>query len=471
MPKSQEFELEDFLIGDEATNSIPTSQDQDQQGDDHQTTVKTVNYQGQQIKILPKDWRHSNLLKFQILICFCCMVIVGINDQTVGTLIPTLTHHYNTEQTTISTVFALQFLGYATSALSNEHLHVKFGRRGVMILSNAFLLITYLVNSFKPPIFIYIGIYYFAGLGVGLLDSCMTVWLSSLVDHNEIMGLLHGFYGIGSVFAPPYISHLLKWFNSDFKYHYITLSVVSSLGVIACSILFKNESKLKYEYDHKIAGNHDDDVEQDHGSNLKKVLKMPTVLIFSAYLFLYIGAEVSIGSWLLSYLMKIKNLDQIQSSYIVSWFWIGLTIGRILLGFVTKYFKNEYRANLYYASLSLICYLIYSLFTLSISSEYKHFTIWTNILVIICGIFIGPLFPTGSITLMKILPSNLHVSSVGIMTSLGGSGAAILPFFVGILTHATSLEILPILISLMIIGYVMIWWFIPKVCHMHNYDF
>lgn len=463
---NQDLELTDFLLGDESTTQSSVQLDKES------VTTKTIIFKDQQISINSKDWRDSLLLRAQILTCFLCMITVGLNDQTVGTLIPTLTKQYNVNQTSISTVFALQFLGYATSALSNEFLHSSLGRCGVLTLANCFLLITYIVNAFKPPIFIFISIYYFTGLGVGLMDSCLNVWLSSLIDHNELMGLLHGFYGVGCVISPPLISHILKWFHDDFKIHYIFLAVMAVIGALLSKILFKDENKLKYEYESLYAhsDNNDDENNETTKTSLKAVLHNRTVIAFSAYLFLYIGAEVSIGSWLLSYLMKVKGLDQISASYIVSWFWIGLTVGRILIGFVTKFFKNEYRANLAYSAISLFVYLIYTVFTLSTTNKTAHFTLLTNLIMFIDGIFIGPLFPTSSVTLMKILPANLHVSAVGIMSSLGGSGAAVLPFFVGSITHVTKLDYLPLFISVMLAGYVAIWVLMPKLCKV-NYSF
>ncbi|CCH44922.1 Glucose/galactose transporter [Wickerhamomyces ciferrii] len=471
MSKDQDFELSDFLIPEQTTASTTFNEEGlEEEEEQFYKIPRVITYQGNQLKIVPPDWRLSKLLKLQISTCFGCMVIVGMNDQTVGTLIPTLINYYQVEQTSISVVFVIQFLGFATSALSNEYFHNRFGRRGVMILSNVVLFLVYFVNSFKPPFKLFIIIYYFVGLGIGLMDSCMNVWLSSLVDHNELMGFLHGFYGVGAFIAPPFISYLLKWFDNDFKVYYMILSCITILSIVICALVFKNETKEKYHYDITKDESHEEGENQHQGGTLGIVLKMPLVWLFASYLFLYIGSEVSIGTWLLSYLLKIKELDQISASYIVSWFWIGLTLGRVLLGFITRFFKNEYRANLTYGILSLMFYIIYTIFTWNVTTSYKHFTLMTNIIVVISGVFIGPLFPTATITLMKILPSNLHVSSVGIMTSFGGSGSAILPFLIGIITHTMSLDILPILISILIFGYVLMWAVIPKISPI-DYDF
>lgn len=387
----------------------------------------------------PPDWRSSHLLQAQILTCFYFFIVVGLNDQIIGNLIPVLTQHYNISNVEVSMVFILQFLGYGLSAVTNGWLHRTIGKFGVIILSNCCLLATYLINSFKPPIWIFVGIYFWSGVGVGLIDSCTNVWLSTLKDHNELMGLLHGFYGVGSFIQPVLISHLLGKVGNDFKWVYIIMSGLSFISV-CLSLFFKNEGRVintELDQDPKIHG-------------VMDALKDPLVIYSAFYLFLYIGVEVSIGSWLLTYLIQVKSMSHIDASYIVSWFWIGLTLGRFILGFTTRFFKNEYTANLTYSIISLILYTTYTITTF-------FTTTFTILLITISGIFIGPLFPTSNITLVKNLSPEKHIVSVGLMNSIGGSGAAILPFLVGIIAKWINMKWLHLLISLLITGYVIIW--------------
>lgn len=390
---------------------------------------------------IPPDWRTSSLLRAQILTCFYFFIVVGLNDQIVGNLIPVLTDHYNISKVQISMVFILQFFGYGLSAVTNGWLHRNLGKFGVIVLSNCCLLLTYLIISFKPPVFIFIMVYFGSGVGVGLIDSCTNVWLSTLRDHNELMGLLHGFYGVGSFIQPVLISHLLEKVNGDFKWVYIIMTLLSFISV-CLSLFFKNEGKVVH------VEQEDDQKPKIYG--VMDALREPLVIYSALYLFLYIGVEVSIGSWLLTYLMEVKTMPHIDASFIVSWFWIGLTLGRFILGFTTKFFPNEYTANLAYSITSLILYLSYSLTTLFTT----HLTI---LLITLAGIFIGPLFPTSNITLVKNLSPEKHIVSVGLMNSIGGSGAAILPFLVGVIAKWISMKWLHLLISSLMAGYVIVW--------------
>ncbi|ODV74146.1 MFS transporter [Cyberlindnera jadinii NRRL Y-1542] len=398
-----------------------------------------------------KDWRRSLRLRLQILTSFSLFIVAGLCDQTVGTLLPYLVTHYRTSQTVVSIVFMLQFLGYSSSALSNEKLHWHCGRFGVMTIATLLLAMSFLIISITEYLPLYIGLHLFYGMGMGLLDSCVNVFLSDLVDHNELMGLLHGFYGVGSVISPPLVSWILKHWG--YRLHYALLATLSFIGLLAVVVLFRDETKDKYRA-HSTEG---DDTKGE--VSLWDIFKSPIVPITCAYLFLYIGAELGVGSWLLTYLRTIKSMEQQEAAFVVSWFWIGLTCGRMLLGFVTKRFGNEYTANLGYSLLSLFFFTTFAVYSMAYTGD--HYTLIVKPLVFMSGVFVGPLFPTSNITLLKTLPTQLQVSGVGLATSLGGTGSAVLPFTIGAISRITGFEYLLIYIDLIIAGYCAIWMLVP----------
>ncbi|ODQ59944.1 hypothetical protein WICANDRAFT_78570 [Wickerhamomyces anomalus NRRL Y-366-8] len=425
-------------------------------------TTQEITYKSQTIHIHSKNWRHSTYLKCQVLACFLNMFLMGMDGQTIGSLIPTLSEYYQQHDFNISFVFILQFLGYTSSALFMDKIHRRIGRRGVLSLGSFLVCLTSGINATKPPFIVFVGAYLCSGVGGGLMDGCMNVFISSLVDHNELMGILHGSFGIGGIVVPIMISYLLKWFDGDFKVHYLTMCGLNLFSCVFSLMSFKNETSVKYEYEVSLEAN--DECHEE--TSLSVILKNKTVLIFSLFLFLYTGSETSISSWLVSYLIKVKHLNQLSSSYAISWFWIGITVGRVTLGFMTsRLFLNEYRANVFYTAMALMVYSSYTTFTLMITSyQISAFSELTDTLMFVEGLFMGPLFPTSTVALMKLLPVNLRVGSMGVVATLSGSGSALFPFFIGTITHLTKLDYLPIYICFLTAGYLVIWLSIPKSC-------
>lgn len=58
------------------------------------------------------------------------------------------------------------------------------------------------------------------------------------------------------------------------------------------------------------------------------------------------------------------------------------------------------------------------------------------------GFFLGPLFPSAVVVTTRLLPSHLHVSSIGFVSAFGGAGGALLPFLVGIIAQNRGVKAL-----------------------------
>lgn len=404
------------------------------------------------------DWRESGRLQVQILISLFIFLIMGLNDQTLGTLLPTLIEVYATTQTRLSFVFVCQFIGYGLSAVLNDYVHFKIGRLGVLIVSSSCFIASYSVNALGHrwvPLWLFVVTPFVNGVSIGLIDSTLNVWCSLLVDHNEIMGILHGCYGVGSVLAPPLISVILDRFSSRYEIYYMILlglSVVMLAGVV---VFFRDETAAKHA--HLVAQSKQDDA-HDTDKSFAGLMTNRTILLFSMNLFLYLGAEISIGSWLLTYLKRVQHLGQIDASIVVSFFWVGLTVGRMLIGFVTKYFRNEFRANLAYSVGSLATFAVYVVYSSTQHATVgQHLLLMNKILMFATGFFIGPIFPTSSVFMIKILPVSLHIIGIGIVSCIGCTGSAILPFLVGLVADLSGFTTFPVLVLLIILGYCICW--------------
>lgn len=57
--------------------------------------------------------------------------------------------------------------------------------------------------------------------------------------------------------------------------------------------------------------------------------------ICALFLLCYVGVEVSLGGWLVTFMLKVRHGEDFVSGMVVTGFWLGLTFGRVILGFVT----------------------------------------------------------------------------------------------------------------------------------------
>lgn len=174
------------------------------------TTLQKVEFEGEILTIDTNNWRHSRLLQIQIVSAYFVFILFGLNEQTVGTLIPKLQEHYHLSDLHVSFIFFCSVLGYLTMAFVNNQTHDKLGIRGVAVLGASAMCLGNLSASFKPPFLIFLICYFSNGVGLGALDASLNAWMGNLVDSNQLLGILHGCYGIGSLVSPSLITYLLE---------------------------------------------------------------------------------------------------------------------------------------------------------------------------------------------------------------------------------------------------------------------
>jgi len=49
----------------------------------------------------------------------------------------------------------------------------------------------------------------------------------------------------------------------------------------------------------------------------------------------YVGVEVALGGWIVTYMIRVRHGAPFASGMTAMGFWLGLTVGRVVLGFVT----------------------------------------------------------------------------------------------------------------------------------------
>jgi hypothetical protein len=57
--------------------------------------------------------------------------------------------------------------------------------------------------------------------------------------------------------------------------------------------------------------------------------------VCAIFLLGYVGIEVALGGWIVKFMLEVRNGEEFASGMTATGFWMGITVGRIVLGFVT----------------------------------------------------------------------------------------------------------------------------------------
>jgi fucose permease len=110
--------------------------------------------------------------------------------------------YYNLTYVVVSLIFLSPLVGYAAAAFLNNWIHIRFGQRGVALIGPSCHVAAYLAIALHPPYGVLVAVFILAGFGNGLEDAAWNAWIGNMAHSNEILGFLHGFYGLGAVLSP-----------------------------------------------------------------------------------------------------------------------------------------------------------------------------------------------------------------------------------------------------------------------------
>ncbi|KAF1915127.1 major facilitator superfamily domain-containing protein [Ampelomyces quisqualis] len=395
-------------------------------------------------------WNHPRSNFFKTLAAFWSFVVMGSNDAAYGALIPYLQEYYNLTFVVISLVFLSPLVGYTASALSNNAIHLKFGQRGVAIAPTCHL-VAYIVIAVHPPYPVLVVIFMLAGFGNGLADAAWNAWIGNMANPNEVLGFLHAFYGLGAVLAPLIATTMMtKGQKLPWYYFYYVMIAMAVIELATSTTAFWHATGAVFRAANPRTGDGKD-------NRMKEALiRLPyarVTWLCAIFLLGYVGIEVALGGWIVKFMLEVRDGGQFASGMTATGFWMGVTVGRIVLGFVTPRLGEKLAIAIYLPltmALELIFWLVPQFYVSAVAVSFQ-------------GFFLGPLFPAAIVAATKLLPRHLHVSAIGFAAAFGGSGAAIFPFAVGAIAQAKGVQVLqPIVLALLgaILG---LWLCLPRI--------
>lgn len=371
--------------------------------------------------------RRPTILLPRIGLAYLAFVLIGANDAAVGVLLPSMRAHYGLDKGTISFIFLAGTLGYLCGAFSSGLLLLKLGERFFLALGVGSLLLGAGVISATPPFLAVLAVLVLLGFGVAIIDAGLNAYIAGLPRNTALLNYLHAFYGVGALTGPLVATGVLesglRWNNV--YYVWIGMSFAVLAGVL---VIFKGAEAPTGEG--KAA----------KGENvLAAALRLRVVWIAALFLLVYVGAEVSLGNWGYSFLTEERGEDTALSGWLVSGYWMGLTVGRIILGRVAERVGNRRMIQGCLVGTIVGVLLVW----LVPGSAPSAIGLW------VAGFALGPIFPTTIALMSQLVAARVLPSAIGFMASLGSMGAALFPWVAGNLAERVGLwTILPYVIAL-----------------------
>ncbi|MFK7899554.1 MAG: sugar MFS transporter [Cyclobacteriaceae bacterium] len=160
-----------------------------------------------------------------------------------------------------------------------------------------------------------------------------------------------------------------------------------------------------------------------------KIKNYPNLIFGIIGIFMYVGSEVCIGSYLINYMNTSANLhmEESQAGFYLSLFWGGLMIGRFAGSYLTQKFKAHKILTIF--AITCVGLLVLSLLTTKLFSV---------ICMLLTGLCLSIMFPTiFTLAIDKLGEFTSKASAFLVMAIVGG---AVLPSVQGLLADSFSLK-------------------------------
>ncbi|KAG8926710.1 hypothetical protein FRC01_008458 [Tulasnella sp. 417] len=377
----------------------------------------------------------SNSLLLYRICTYGIMILEGWSDATAGPLLPVIQRHYNMNFTVVSMLFVTSATGFALGAIVNVPLTDRYGlgKASIITVCAAFQVLAYALIPPALPFPVMCVSYALIGFTMALQNAQTNVFVSSLPGNaSSAMGLLHGFYGIGATAAPLVATQVGQ--TGHWSYFYLT-----SVGLAVINTAFSlYVFRLKRLEDLLPPHENAEETPALQGSKYGAILRRKQVHLLAAFAMVYVGAEVTVGGWIVTFLEQLRGGGP-NAGYVSSGFFGGLTLGRFILWPIND-LLGKHRAIYAYmvvaAGLELVVWLVPNLITNAVA-------------VAIVGMALGPMYPIVMNIAAEVLPKWILAGSIGYVASTGQVGSALFPFLTGLLATKRGVQVLqPLVIGL-----------------------
>ncbi|KZT51823.1 MFS general substrate transporter [Calocera cornea HHB12733] len=362
--------------------------------------------------------------------CVVGSAIMGWSDGSTGPLILRMESNYNIGYAVVSLLFIAAFVGFAAAALVTVPLTDRLGFGKVAVIGSGIQIVAFAIEAAAPPWPVFVVAYALNGFGVAVMGAQTNAFVACLPGGNWKLQLLHAGYGLGAFASPLAATQLAQMPHWSFQY-----LIAACLGVIEITLFclifrFKRQEELLGTPVHP----------SDGSSKYRQILRMRNVHLLSFFILFYVGLEVSIGGWIVTYLVQIRGAGP-SAGYVSSGFWGGLALGRLTLIWVNERLGPKRVIFLYLALALALEFLVW--FVPSIIGD--------AIAVSVIGLLLGPFYPLIVGQGQKMFPA----------WCFGQAGSAVFPFLTGALAQKYGIKMLQPVLVAMIVAEAAIWAVVP----------
>lgn len=356
-----------------------------------------------------------------LMMIYLSFISLGLPDSMLGSAWPAMNVSLNAPLWGAGLVQMLISFCTILSSLNSAKLIRRFGTGKLTAISVATTALALLGFSLAKNYAFLLLMAVPLGLGAGAVDAGLNNYVALHCEAKH-MSWLHCFWGVGTIIGPMILSAVLRVGGS-------WATGYRAVGLIQCAVsalLFATLGMWK-------RGNIQQEEYGAKALSVWEVLSLPGAKAGMVTFLCYCAVEATLGLWGATYISQVRGVDEATAASFGAMFYIGITVGRAISGFMAMKLLPKQMVRVGQALLALGCIfmMIPAGSTLS------------GIGLVVCGLGCAPIYPN----IIQDTPVNYGAensqAAIGVQMAFAYVGSTFLPSIFGALAGVDGYGLLP----------------------------
>ncbi len=368
-----------------------------------------------------------------LVIIYLAFISLGLPDALLGAAWPSMYPQFDVPVSYAGIISMIIALGTVVSSLQSDRLTRKLGTGKVTALSvgmTAMALFGFAISHSFGMLCLWAIPY---GLGAGSVDASLNNYVA-LHYESRHMSWLHCMWGVGAAAGPYIMGYVLTagWgWNSG--YRIIAVLQIVLTAILLCSLPLWKKRPTEVLQDGK--------VQTAKTLSIREVLQLAGAKEILVCFFCYCALEQTTGLWASSYLTLHKGVSADMAATFASMFFIGITVGRALSGFLTMKLNDVQMIRLGEGIIGIGIVVMLLPFGQNLSLAG----------LILIGLGCAPVYPCVIHSTPAHFGADKSQSIIGIQMACAYVGTCLMPPVFGLIANHLTVALLPVYLLIILV--------------------
>ena len=289
---------------------------------------------------------HAKKNRLLLFVTVLLYISFGLLTSVIGVIIDRFQVDYNVSLTVAALLPFAFFLSYGLTSIPFGIAMDKYGAKSILLLGTILMMVGSFLCYLSNNYIVIILVIFLVGVGVTAIQVAGNPFIRELdtpAKYTANLTIIIGIGSLGYAFSPLLVP-MIQSNGFSWKSVYLLFGIINA--IILVLLVLSKFPDIKLIDDEKI-----------NFPKINALLKSPIIITYSLGIFLYVGAEVGVSSYIITYMSKIHGVSNSQSFWgegsfmysafpsktalVVAFFWLFQAFGRLIISPMMKFVSEK----------------------------------------------------------------------------------------------------------------------------------